>query len=338
MVTSVYRIPTHCDKQTLIYLSTIMKFTSYTAAAILAFALARAGAVPSPQETDAVAVDPAAPPPEEPVYYPEETEDGNIEKRGDHDGAYHKHFRGRPNSGHGPMPDEDGDIEKRDDKYTRKIDGTARPYGGHRFGGSDPDLHGPMPDEDSIDLTPFFDHPDPTIRAIATKVKRAPLQYTNINGVNMLQLPGVHWWETLGWDERSQVGGNPNTRTWQDPKVDNRFGAGLKREAGPEPGSAGGKGGSGGHGMGDGQGEGHGGPPGGMGDGQGKGQDNPRGGAGGGQGKGQGNSQGGTGGGQGKDGKPGGMEGGHGNGGQGGQWGGQGGQGGHGHGPMAEEQ
>ncbi|KIW72618.1 hypothetical protein PV04_00801 [Phialophora macrospora] len=54
-----------------------MKFTLYTAAAILAYALAQAGALPSPQEAGAVASDTQAAPAEKPVYYAEEMEEAD---------------------------------------------------------------------------------------------------------------------------------------------------------------------------------------------------------------------------------------------------------------------
>ncbi|KAJ9602444.1 hypothetical protein H2200_012986 [Cladophialophora chaetospira] len=213
-----------------------MRFTSYTAAAILAFALAQAGAVPSPQESEAVSADPPAPPTDEPVYYPDEGDDA--------------------------------DIEKRDNKKFPP----ARQYGGHTWKNLGGQGNGPMPDED-FDLEPYLDHPDPAIEAIASVAKRAPKTTKNAQGIPVVDDPSYHWWEqqgAKGATDNPIAVGNPNVKPNTDYIQQTRWGAGLKaREADPdEHGAPGGQaghwaGGQGGQGMGTGH-SGQGGQGGGM--------------------------------------------------------------------------
>ncbi|OCT46513.1 hypothetical protein CLCR_02081 [Cladophialophora carrionii] len=232
-----------------------MKFTTYTAATILAYVLAQAGALPSPQDAGAVASDTPAAPVEEPMYYAEEVDEANVEKR---DGAVqHKGWQG---------------------------DGKARFFGGHNWKGMNQGNHGPMPDDDNIDPTPYLDHPDPTVAAMASIVRRAPEPgFTKINGITYIQAPKFHWWEyqSNGDGLNPVVGGNPNVRSYKNVKEQDGYPKGLRRRDaddghhGPPGGFGKAMGGQrqGGHddhpaqGKGDGPGQRPGGPPGGMGGG-----------------------------------------------------------------------
>ncbi|EXJ64845.1 hypothetical protein A1O7_01183 [Cladophialophora yegresii CBS 114405] len=256
-----------------------MKLTTYTVATILAYALAQAGALPSPQDAGTVASDTPAASTEEPMYYADEA-----------------------------------DLDKRDGPVQHKnwqIDGKARPFVGHNWKGMNQGNHGPMPDDD--DLTPYLDHPDPTVAAMASIVRRAPEPgFTKINGINYIQAPKSHWWESQsnGDGLNPVVGGNPNIRSYFNVKEEVRLPKGLGKRGAAEDGHRGGPPAGFGHAMGgQGQGQGgHDGPPAGFGKGDGQGQH--------------------------AGGPPGGIE--HGQGGQ--PWKNHGGEGFRGHGPMADEE
>jgi hypothetical protein len=234
-----------------------MKFTLYTAAAVLAYALAQAGALPSPQEAGAVASDTQAAPAEGSVYFAEEVEEADVQKRDSPE--QHRGWQG---------------------------DGKGRPFGGHSWKGMNQGNHGPMPDDDNVDLH----QPDPTDADTASIVRRASQpKYTKINGIQYLVPPLSHWWESQdnGDGVNPVVGGNPNVRNFYNVKEQDGWPKGLRRRD-AEDGHHGPPGGFGKSMGGQGQG-GNGGPPAqGKGEWQGQHPDGPPGGMGGGNGHGEG--------------------------------------------------
>ncbi|KIX93335.1 uncharacterized protein Z520_10978 [Fonsecaea multimorphosa CBS 102226] len=119
-----------------------MKFTSTTAAAVLAFTLAQVGALPSPQANDGSVAASQSPPADTPIYYVE-----------------------------------DADVEKRDSQGQIHGSHSGEGHGEHKWKGMGKGQHGPMPgeddDSDSVDLSPLFDHPDPEVQQIARRAIQA---------------------------------------------------------------------------------------------------------------------------------------------------------------------
>ncbi|KIW96590.1 uncharacterized protein Z519_01981 [Cladophialophora bantiana CBS 173.52] len=125
-----------------------MKVTAATPATILAFILAQAGALPSPEANGGAVTGSQFPPSDVPVYY---IENADVEKR-DSQGQNHGQHGGRHGGkGHG--------------EHKWKAMGQGKGQG----------QHGPMPDDDgSVDLTPLFDHPDPEVQEIVRRAIKAP--------------------------------------------------------------------------------------------------------------------------------------------------------------------
>ena len=130
-----------------------MRLTPYTAAAILAFALAQAGAVPSPQADDASVTTNEVPPANEPMYYPEEepTAIVDVNKRDTTFTGkaipYGEHRKWKSmKSGAGPM--EDADVEKRG---TENGGGKHSKHGQFKWKGMSKGRGGPEPDEEDFE-------------------------------------------------------------------------------------------------------------------------------------------------------------------------------------------
>ncbi|OQU99559.1 hypothetical protein CLAIMM_05170 [Cladophialophora immunda] len=184
-----------------------MKFTSATAAAILAFTLAQVGALPSPQANDGSVAGSQAAPADVPIYYADESDVEKRDSQPQHQGQHGQHGQ-HGGQGHG--------------EHKWKGMGQGKGKG----------QHGPMPDDDdSLDLTPLLDHPDPEVQQLTRRA---------------LQATKFHWWQQQGNNDKFMkiVVGNPNVRpianVWEQDGLPKEF----KKRDPDAPGDAGGDAGS----------------------------------------------------------------------------------------------
>lgn len=255
-----------------------MKFTAYTAAAILAFAFAQASALPSPQNVDTGVSENEPLPSDDPVYY---FDDAEIEKRdapsqhkgqgsnggnghghggqgghgghsghgGGHGGDWGQH-QGMGQGQHGPMP---GKIVDPTYGYAEYLHHPERK--GHNLGRRgivDPTFH----------YAPYFHHPELRVQDLARRAVALENELDRRDGV---QPHFYHWWESQsqkGSDFTPVTAGNPNIRPL--PYIKEQLNLGSFRRRGVN----GGNGAEGQHHGGEGEGM-HGGEGGGHGQGQG---------------------------------------------------------------------